>query len=112
MMMEVREELGLSAEMMGAMCGGADAGSPEGLRLVSVVRDEAMVKPELIWRWEVGLEVEDLIGHAEDGEHAGWAIVKRDRVERDLWELMTPVARQAWRCWNQGGGARDDRKNI
>ena len=69
--------------------------------LLAVVRDSFLAQPEAIWRWESAVELEEVAGRLNAHEHHGAVIVEKGSVPPATWEVMTPVAREAWRQWHR-----------
>jgi hypothetical protein len=69
--------------------------------LLALVRDSFLAQPEIIWQWEVALELEDVARRLDAHEHHGAVIVEKGNCPSATWEVMTPVAREAWRQWRR-----------
>ncbi len=88
--MELEEEAGVRADEL--------IGKPT---LLAVVRDSFLAQPEAIWQWESAVELEEVAAQLNGREHQGAVIVEKGSVPSATWEVMTPVAREAWRQWRR-----------
>ncbi|HUO10295.1 MAG TPA: hypothetical protein VM008_18455 [Phycisphaerae bacterium] len=69
--------------------------------LLALARDSFLAQPEMIWQWEVAVELEEVVRRLDAHEHHGAVLVEKGGVAGGTWELMTPVAREAWRLWRE-----------
>jgi len=67
--------------------------------LLAVGRDEFLAQPELIWQWELGVELEEVAARLDAHEHEGAILVEKAGVGAETYKQMTPLARAAWERW-------------
>ncbi len=77
--------------------GDADLAGPP--MLLAVGRDHFLGQPELIWRWELNVNIEHVAKRLDATEHSGSIIIEKANVSPQTYDQMTPVARAAWERW-------------